>query len=115
MKKIEINAENRTIGRVATEAAMALMGKNSSEYKSNVAPDVSVEIINISLAKITSQRKKGKTYTRYTGSPGGLRLEKMDKLIERKGLPEIFKKAISGMLPNNRLKKIYMKNLSIKE
>jgi large subunit ribosomal protein L13 len=115
MKTIEINAENQTIGRVATQAAMALMGKNSPEYKSNVAPVVEVKITNANLAKITTQRKKGKVYTSYTGHPGGLRHETLEKKIQRKGIQEVFEKAVYGMLPNNRLRKIYMKNLKVTE
>jgi large subunit ribosomal protein L13 len=115
MNTFEINAENKTIGRVATQAAMALMGKNSPAYKSNVAPEVSVKIINANSAKITNQRKKGKVYTSYTGHPGGLRHETLEKKLARKGIQEVFQKAVYGMLPNNRLRKIYMKNLTITE
>lgn len=115
MKKIEIDANNRTIGRVATEAAMALMGKNTATYRPNIAPDVKVVIINASQTKITAQRNLGKVYTTYTGHPGGLRKEMLRDLIQRRGIEEVYRRAVKGMLPKNRLQKIFMSNLLISE
>lgn len=115
MNKVEIDAKNKTIGRVATQAAMSLMGKDEPTYKANVVPNVKVEIKNVSSAKISDKRKLEKEYTSYTGYPGGLRKTSMTKLIEKKGLEEVYKKAVYGMLPNNRLRKLYMKNLIVTE
>ena len=52
---------------------------------------------------------------RYTGYPGGLRKMSMQKLIDKKGFSEVFKKAVYGMLPNNRLRAPRMKNLIVTE
>ncbi len=113
MKKIEIDAKNNNLGRVASEAAKILMGKNSPEYKANVVADVKVRIINASQIKLDAKKLKQKKYKRYSGYPGGQREETMETVIKKKGYREIFNKAVYGMLPGNRLRKEIMKNLEI--
>ena len=115
MKKIEINVEGEILGRIAAKAASLLMGKNSVSYAKNKIPDIEVVIKNASKLKITDAKKSGKIYTRYTGYPGGLRKEKMRKLILRKGNSEVIKKAVYGMLPSNKLRPKMMKRLIIEE
>lgn len=110
-----IDAQNKPIGRVATEAAMALMGKDKVEYQPNNQPATKVQIENASKAKISQKKLKEKMYTRYTGYPGGLRERTLEELIEKKGYGEVFKKAVYGMLPDNKLRKIMMSNLEITE
>ena len=112
MKKI-INAENKTLGRVATEAAMALMGKDSVNYQPNVVADVVVVIENAAKTKITDKKKNEKEYSRYSGYPGGLKFEKLDKVIKEKGYEEVYQRAVKGMLPANRLRSLRLKNLQV--
>ncbi len=111
----EINAENRTLGRVATEAAMALMGKDKPTYQPNKISGSKVKIVNASKLKITAQRMAGKEYKRYSGYPGGLKSASMAQVIAKKGYSEILIKAIKGMIPRNRLQNDRMKNLTISE
>ena len=106
MKHI-IDAQNKKIGRVATEAASILMGKNTPLFSKNVAPKVK--------ADISAQRKNDKYYKNYSGYPGGQRIRTMSKVIEDKGYSEIFRLAVKGMLPDNKLKAKMMANLTIKE
>lgn len=108
-----IDAQNRPIGRVATEAAMALMGKDKANYKDNVVSDVKVQITNASKLKISAKKMKEKIYTSYTGYPGGLKEKTLEQLIDKKGYGEVLKKAIYGMLPSNRLRALRLKNLEI--
>lgn len=108
-----IDAQNRTIGRVATEAAMALMGKDKANYTPNAKPTAKVKIENASKAKISQKKLGEKIYRRYTEYPGGLRERTLAELIEKKGYEEVFKKAVFGMLPNNKLRKIMMSNLEV--
>ena len=108
-----IDAQNRSIGRVATEAAMALMGKDKADYQPNVDPTTKVTIENASKAKITQKKMKTKVYTRYTQYPGGLRKRTLEELIDKKGYEEVFKKAVYGMLPDNKLRRLMMNNLVI--
>ena len=115
MKEHIIDATNKSIGRVSTEAAIFLMGKDTPAFSRNMAPDVKVIISNTSKAKISPKKMKEKTYNSYSGYPGGLKTINMEKMIEKKGYMEIFKKSVYGMLPANKLRKVMMKNLIIEE
>jgi large subunit ribosomal protein L13 len=110
-----IDAQGKSMGRVATEAASILMGKNTTSFARNVAPDITVRIVNASKAAISDKKKGEKTYTRYSGYPGGLKSETLAHLLGRKGYAEAFRKAVKGMLPKNRLQPIMMKRLSVEE
>lgn len=113
--KYTLDAENKKIGRVATEAAVFLMGKNNTDFKRNVVSDVKVEIINCSKAVVDDKKKSQKTYSRYSGYPGGLKQPTMKEVISKKGFGELFKEAISGMLPKNKLRERMLKNLTVRE
>lgn len=116
MKKIHIiDAEGKKIGRIATMAASYLMGKNEPSFERNVSIKTQVSIINASKADIDQKRMAQKTYAKYSGYPGGLKMKKAKDIINRHGYREIFLKAIGGMIPHNRLRPLRMKNLSISE
>ncbi|MDP6387671.1 MAG: uL13 family ribosomal protein [Candidatus Pacebacteria bacterium] len=115
MKKIEINAEGEKLGRLASKAASFLMGKDTADFTKNRVPEIEVKITNASKLQITDAKKGGKVYTRYSGYPSGLKKEKMGKLIERKGYGEVVKKAVYGMLSDNKLRPKMMKHLIIEE
>ncbi|OGG94215.1 hypothetical protein A2609_02820 [Candidatus Kaiserbacteria bacterium RIFOXYD1_FULL_47_14] len=108
-----IDATDRTLGRVASEAAHALLGKRSVHFAKNQAQPVTVTINNAEKLHLPARRTKGKIYTRYTGYPGGDRSMSMEVMIEKKGIAEVVKKTIEGMLPHNKLHKPRMKNLII--
>ena len=113
--KYTLDAENKKIGRVATQAAVYLQGKNTPEFAKNKIPSITVEIINVSKASIDEKKKGEKTYSIYSGYPGGLRQPTMKQVIAKKGHTEIFKDAVSGMLPKNKLRQKMMNNLIITE
>ncbi len=120
MEKIEkveytIDATDRTLGRVASDAAHALMGKRSTKFVKNLAMPITVTIKNASKLHLPSRRTKGKVYTRYTGYPGGLYSTTMEEMITKKGIAEVVKKTVDGMIPRNKLRKPRMKNLIIYE
>ena len=108
-----IDAENKKIGRVATEAAVYLMGKNLSNFKRNAIPNITVEIKNTAKASIDEKKMLQKTYSRYSGYPGGLRKPRAMQVVEKKGHKELFKEAVKGMLPKNKLRAKMIKNLII--
>ena len=110
-----IDAEGKSMGRVATEAASVLMGKNTVAFARNIAPDVSVRIVNASKAAISDKKKDEKVYTRYSGYPGGLKAETLAHLIDQKGYSEAFRRAVKGMLPKNKLQPVMLKHLFIEE
>lgn len=114
IKKYNIDATGRTLGRVASEVATILIGKNSPEFvKYRILP-VQVIVENAKKLLILERRMK-KTYVHYTGYPGGLRTTTMKSLIEKKGIDEVFRRAVYGMIPHNRLRKERMKNLIIND
>jgi len=113
MKEYKIDAKNKSLGRVASEAAKALRGKNEADFKDNVAPDIKVMVSNVNDLKITGLKMDQKIYKRYSGYPGGLKEMVMSKVVEKKGKAYIFEKAVKGMLPKNKLQKQMMKNLII--
>jgi large subunit ribosomal protein L13 len=109
-----IDATDRTLGRVASEAAHALLGKRSALMAPNRAQPITVIIENASRLHLPERRVKGKFYTHYTGYPGGLREERMDEVIAKKGIEEVVRRTVDGMIPRNRLRTPRMKNLIIK-
>lgn len=113
--KYTLDAENKKIGRVATQAAVYLMGKNTAEFAKNKIPAITVEIKNAGKASIDEKKKLQKTYSYYSGYPGGLRQPTMSQVIAKKGNSELFREAVSGMLPKNKLRQKMMNNLIITE
>lgn len=110
-----VDAKDRSIGRISSEVAVLLMGKNLPSYRKNIAPDIKVTIINGAQANISQKKTKEKKYHHYTGYPGGLRERSLEEIIAKKGYAEVYKKAVRGMLPDNRLRDKMLKNLVISE
>ena len=108
-----VDAQGRSLGRVASEAASALLGKKSAHYVKNLVLPVQVTIINTGKLSLPERRVAGKSYVHYTGYPGGLRTTSMSMLIDKKGIEEAMRKAVDGMLPRNKLRKDRMKRLTI--
>ena len=111
--KYTFDAKGQSLGRVASEAASALLGKKSAHYVQNLVLPVDVTIINAGGLVMTEKRIKGKMYDRYTGYPGGLRQTGMSMMIDKKGIEEVVRIAVDGMLPRNKLRKDRMKRLTI--
>ncbi len=113
--KYTIDAQNKKIGRVASEVAKILMGKNTTGYKPNEVADAEVTITNASKADISAKKMDSKTYKAYSGYPGGLKYTSMPKKVAKKGYGELFKIAVKGMLPKNKLQSRMLKNLTVTE
>ena len=111
----ELDATNKAVGRVSTEAAKLLMGKNRADFVRNKLPDVTVTIINASKASTRAKKLEVETHKRYSGYPGGLKEPTHKKVIADKGYGELFRHAVNGMLPKNKLRDLAMKNLIVKE
>lgn len=110
----EIDAKGKSLGRIAAEAAKFLQGKDSPDYQANIIQTEGVHITNASKIAL-SEKKKDKKYSRYTGYPGGLKFESVEKVIEKHGYEEIFRRAIKGMLPKNKLQSRLMQKIKITE
>ena len=108
-----VDAKGRPLGRVASEAASALLGKKSPHFVKNFVLPVEVEITNAAGISISEKKQLQKEYTRYTGYPGGLRTLTLAEVKEKKGIEEVIRKAVDGMIPRNKLRKDRMKRLTI--
>ena len=80
-----VDAAGQSLGRVASAAAKALMGKISTSYEPRIAPTFKVSITNASKLRIPERKRLGKIYTIYSGHPGGLKRESLSSLLGRKG------------------------------
>ena len=113
-KEYTIDAKGKRLGRVATEAASILLGKDSTSFAKHVAVPVSVKINNVSELDISEKRSQ-EIFQRYTGYPGGRREETLGHLAKRRGYTEVVTRVIAGMIPKNKLHKVRMNNLEISE
>ena len=108
-----IDAAGRTLGRVASDAAMGLLGKKSVHYVRNKVLPVTVTITTAKKLRLPEKRVAEKEYTYFTGAVGGLRRFTLAELIEKKGIAAAIHKAVDGMIPRNKLRKERMKRLII--
>jgi large subunit ribosomal protein L13 len=112
-KLFTIDAADKSLGRVASEAASILLGKKSVTYVQNEVLPIEVRVENVSKLKMGEKRIANKNYVRYTGYPGGLITTSMQMMIEKKGIEEVFRKTVDGMIPRNKLRKERMKRLTV--
>jgi large subunit ribosomal protein L13 len=110
-----IDATNKSLGRVATEAAALLLGKNETTFARNTVSENTVIITNASKLKVDPRKMLEKTYNSFSGYPGGLKQSTMAHVTESKGFREVLTVAIKGMLPSNRLRNDMMKHLTVTE
>ena len=107
-----IDAEGRTLGRLASEAASILRGKKKPIYTPHVDTGDYVIVINAEKVEVTGKKRQEKIYKRHTGYPGGLREITFEKL-QAKNPEEIIRHAVKGMMPNGRLGRQMFKKLKI--
>ena len=110
---LTIDAKDKTVGRVASAAAKALLGKHSVAFAKNVVATDGVTIVNASKVLISGVKMREKKYIRYSGYPGGQKIESYAQLTARKGEKEAIRQAILGMLPKNKLRALRIKMLTI--
>lgn len=109
---IEIDAEGKAVGRLASEVATILRGKNKASFTPHIDSGDFVKIINAGKVKFTGKKLEQKDYHRHTMHPGGLIRTPMKHVFESK--PEkVLEKAIYGMLPKNDTRGKLMKRLTI--
>lgn len=113
--KHTLNAQGKKMGRVASEAARLLLGKDSTDFAKNNVADCLVEITNAAKTDITAKKRTGEIYVTYTGHRGGLNKETLGELRNRRGIAEVYRRAVYKMLPDNKLRTRRMKNLIVKE
>lgn len=106
------DAEDKVLGRLASEVASLLMGKKKPTYAPHLDSGDWVVVTNAAKVKVTGKKEKDKIYYRHSGYPGGLKEIPFAKM--RREQPEkIIKLAVYGMLPGNRLRKGRMRRLLV--
>ncbi|MEK7390874.1 MAG: uL13 family ribosomal protein [Patescibacteria group bacterium] len=113
--KYTIDSTNKSIGRVASEAATVLMGKKTTGYARNIIAPVEVHITNAAKVKMSSKKLSDTVFKHHTGYRGGLKEMALSQFLKEKGYRELFRKTVYGMLPTNKLRPKMIKNLYITE
>ena len=107
-----VDAENKTLGRIATEIATRLRGKHKPEYTPHCDTGDYIVVINAEKVKVTGNKAKGKIYYSHTEFPGGLKQISVEKLIEK--APErVLEFAVKGMLPKGPLGYAMVKKMKV--
>jgi large subunit ribosomal protein L13 len=107
-----VDATDKRLGRLATEIAMVLRGKNKACYTPHLDTGDFVIVVNAEKVAVTGKKRTQKLYRRHSGRPGGMKTETFAKLQQR--LPErIVEHAVKGMLPKNSLGKQLFTKLKV--
>ena len=107
-----VDAEGKTLGRLATQIADTLRGKTKPEYTPHVDTGDFVVVVNAEKIAVTGNKLEDKMYYRHSGYPGGLRARPLKDQLARQPT-EVLRKAVKGMLPRNRLSRAQIKKLKI--
>jgi large subunit ribosomal protein L13 len=107
-----IDAEGRTLGRLASEIARLLRGKNKPQYTPHVDVGDFVVVVNAEKVIVTGRKPEQKVYRRHSGYPGGMKETSYERMMERRPT-EILRKAVYGMMPKSRLARRQMRKLKI--
>ncbi len=107
-----VDADGKTLGRLATEIAHRLRGKHKPEYTPHVDTGDYIVVLNAEKVRVTGNKTTQKIYHHHTGYPGGLKSMSFDKLRDK--APErIIESAVKGMLPKNPLGRAMFRKLKV--
>jgi large subunit ribosomal protein L13 len=107
-----VDAEGKTLGRLATQIADTLRGKRKPQYTPHVDTGDFVIVVNADKIQVTGNKLDQKRYYRHSGYPGGLRSRTLREQLERRPT-EVLRVAVKGMLPKNRLARQQITKLKI--
>jgi large subunit ribosomal protein L13 len=107
-----VDAEGKTLGRLATQLASALRGKGKPEYTPHVDTGDFVIVINAEKIHVTGDKLASKRYWRHSGYPGGIKSRTLGEQLERRP-EEVIRRAVKGMLPRNRLARQQLRKLKV--
>jgi large subunit ribosomal protein L13 len=107
-----VDAEGKTLGRLATQIAETLRGKRKPQYTPHVDTGDFVVVVNAEKIVTTGNKRDEKMYHRHSGYPGGLRSRTLNDMLERRPT-EVIRLAVKGMLPRNRLSRAQLTKLKV--
>ncbi len=107
-----VDAEGKTLGRLATEIARRLRGKHKPEYTPHVDTGDYIIVINAEKIRVTGNKLKDKMYHHHTGYIGNLKSISLEKLLE-KAPTRVIETAVKGMLPRNPLGRAMFRKLKV--
>ena len=107
-----VDAEAKTLGRLATQIAGVLRGKGKPAYTPHVDTGDFVIVVNAEKIHVTGKKLDDKIYYRHSGYPGGLRERTLREQLDRRP-EEVLRKAVKGMLPKNKLAAVHLNKLKI--
>ena len=107
-----VDAEGKTLGRLATQIADTLRGKQKPQYTPHVDTGDFVIVVNAEKIHVTGNKLDQKRYYRHSGYPGGLRSRTLREQLDRRPT-EVLRVAVKGMLPKNRLARQQITKLKI--
>jgi large subunit ribosomal protein L13 len=107
-----VDANGKTLGRLATQIADTLRGKRKPQYTPHCDVGDFVIVVNAEKVAVTGNKRQEKRYYRHSGFPGGLRSRTFEEMIERRP-EEVLRLAVKGMLPRNRLGRQQLRKLKI--
>lgn len=114
-KTITIDAENKPLGRLAVEVAVALRGKNKPNFVPYMDMGDTVVVKNIDKMIFTGDKLEGKNYFKFTGYLGNLKQATLKEFLIKKGPGEVLRKAVMGMLTKNTLRDRQIKRLKFEK
>jgi large subunit ribosomal protein L13 len=108
---MEVDATNKSLGRLAAEVAVLLRGKNKPTYLPYKDCGDNVVVKNIDKMKFTGNKLENKKYFHYTGYIGNLKEKSLKEFLAKSGSKEVLRKAVMGMLAKNKLRAKQIKRL----
>lgn len=109
-KEIILDAADKKLGRLASQVALALRGKTKEDFLPHSKNLPKVFVKNVNLMIFSEKKLKSKTFKRYSGYPGGLKRQSAYEVF-LKDKKEVLRRAVLGMLPKNKLRKMMVKNM----
>ena len=110
-KIISVDADNKSLGRLAVEVAVLLRGKNKPDYVPYKDVGDTVIVKNIDKMKFTGNKLENKNYFHYTGYLGNLKKKTLKEFLIKRGPKEVLRNAVMGMLQKNKLRARQIKRL----
>ena len=107
-----VDADGKTLGRLASQIAAILRGKNKPTFTPHMDMGDNIVVVNAEKVRLTGRKAEQKEYYRHSGYPGGIKVTSFRRMLESK--PEsVITIAVKGMLPHNRLGRAILKHLKV--